>query len=272
MPSGFINNLPAEQPRRFPWRVFWFLLVASLAGAAAMIPFALEVFRPMAAVASSPPIALPLLIVLGVLENLTLLAVAIAVGLSLGHKIGLGAPLLESWLYGEHATVRVRDSVKSGVLVGLAVGIVVLVPLLVAAPHLPGLPFVNASRIAVWKRVLAGFYGGIDEEILTRLFLLSLFAWVGAKILRKREAGLSARVFWIANIVAAILFGLGHLPSASMVMHITPAVVAIALILNGIPAVTFGYLYWRRGLESAMIAHFCADFVLYAIGPAFLRA
>jgi membrane protease YdiL (CAAX protease family) len=75
----------------------------------------------------------------------------------------------------------------------------------------------------------------------------------------------------MANIIAAILFGLGHLPSASMVMHITPAVVAIALLLNGIPALTFGYLYWRRGLESAMIAHFCADFVLYAIGPAFLR-
>jgi hypothetical protein len=38
------------------------------------------------------------------------------------------------------------------------------------------------------------------------------------------------------------------------------------------PLVTFGYLYWRRGLESAMIAHFCADFVLYAVGPCLLES
>jgi len=242
-----------------------------MAGGAAIIPFALEVFRPMAAVASSPPIALPLLIVLGVLENLTLLAGAIAVGLWLGHKIGLGAPVLESWLYGEHAPVRVRDSLKSGLLVGLAVGIVVLVTLLVAAPHLPGLPFVNASGTAAWKRVLAGFYGGIDEEILSRLFLLTLIAWLGLRLFQKQKARLVPRTFWLANIIVAILFGLGHLPAASMVMHITPAVVFLALMINGIAAVAFGYLYWRRGLEAAMIAHFCADLVVYVVGVAFLR-
>ena len=196
---------------------------------------------------------------------------AIGVGLFAGRKLGLGAPLLEAWLYGRQSRQSVRGSLGFGALVGIAVGVVVLVPLLIAAPYLPGLPLVSAGRAALWKRVIVGLYGGIDEEILTRLFMLSLFAWLGTKVFRKHEAGLSATIFWIANIVAAILFGLGHLPSASLVMQITPAVVALALILNGIPAVTFGYLYWRRGLESAMIAHFCADFVLYAIGPAFLR-
>jgi membrane protease YdiL (CAAX protease family) len=79
------------------------------------------------------------------------------------------------------------------------------------------------------------------EEILARLFLLSLFAWLGTKVFQK-PGWVVGKVFWIANIVAAILFGLGHLPSASMVMRITPAVVAIADI-DGIPALTFGYLY-----------------------------
>ena len=77
--------------------------------------------------------------------------------------------------------------------------------------------------------------------------------------------------FWVANIIVAILFGLGHLPSAAMVMHITPTVVVLALALNGIAAIAFGYLYWKRGLEAAMIAHFCADFVIYVVGVAFLR-
>jgi hypothetical protein len=255
----------------FPWRLFWLLLIAAIAGFGAAVPLILEVFQPLMKSGPPPPISLPFLIAIGIVQNLILLSVAIGVGLFAARKLGLGAPLLEAWLDGEHPRQSVRGSLGFGALVGIVVGVVVLVPLLIAAPHLPGLPLVSAGRAALWKRVIVGLYGGIDEEILTRLFLLSLFAWLGTRVFQKHKAGLSARVFWIANIVVAILFGLGHLPSASLVMQITPAVVALALILNGIPALSFGYLYWRRGLESAMIAHFCADFVVYAIGPAFLK-
>jgi hypothetical protein len=271
MPDGFTNSIPTEPPGRFPWRVFWLLLVASLAGAAAVIPFGLEVFRPLMQTAPPSPISLPLLIVLGIIENLTLLSVAIGLGLLLARKIGLGTPLLEGWLYHEDAGTSARDALKSGALVGIAVGIFVLILLLVSAPHLPGLPFVSASRAALWKRLLAGFYGGIDEEILTRLFLLTFLAWLGVRIFQRQKARLSSATFWVANMIVAILFGLGHLPAASMVMHITPTVVVLALVLNGVAAISFGYLYWKRGLEAAMIAHFCADFVVYVVGVTFLR-
>ena len=199
------------------------------------------------------------------------LAVLIGVGLLLARKFDMGAPLLESWLYHEEPAVGARDSLKQGVLVGLAVGTVLLIPLLIAAPYFPGLPFITAARAALWKRLLSCFYGGIDEEILTRLFLLTLIAWVGAKVFQKQKTLLSPATFWSANVIVAILFGLGHLPNASMVMHITPTVVVLALLLNGVAGISFGYLYWKRGLESAIVAHFCADFVIYVIGPAFLK-
>jgi membrane protease YdiL (CAAX protease family) len=271
MSSEFIDRASSSLSGSFPWRLFWLLLIAAVAGVGAAVPLVLEVFQPLLKSGQPLPLPLPIIIAIGIAQNLILLSVAIGVGLLVARKVGLGAPLLRAWLYGEPRRQSVGGSLGLGALIGIAVGFVVLVPLLIAAPHLPGLPLVGAARAALWKRVIVGFYGGIVEEILTRLFLLSLFAWLGAKVFRRQEAKLSARIFWMANIIAAILFGLGHLPSASMVMHITPAVVAIALLLNGIPALTFGYLYWRRGLESAMIAHFCADFVLYAIGPAFLR-
>ena len=142
--------------------------------------------------------------------------------------------------------------------------------LLAVAPHFPGLPFVSAARAPLWKRLLACFYGGIDEEVLTRLFLLTLFAWLGLRVFQKQKARLSPATFWIANVLVAILFGLGHLPAASRVMQITPEVVVLALVLNGIAAVPFGYLYWKRGLEAAMIAHFCADFVIFVVGVTLL--
>jgi uncharacterized membrane protein HdeD (DUF308 family) len=141
---------------------------------------------------------------------------------------------------------------------------------LALVPSLPKLPFVAVARLAVWKRILLCFYGGINEELLTRLFLLTIVAWIANKACRSEEGRLATPAFWVANLIVAILFGLGHLPAASLVMPITPLVVAAALLLNGIAAIAFGLLYRKHGLESAMIAHFSADFVLYVIGASFL--
>jgi hypothetical protein len=231
----------------------------------------LEVFRPLIQNSPPIPIPLPLLVAIGVAQNLLLFGVIIGVGLLLARRIGLGAPLIESWLYHEASPVRARDSIKAGAVVGIAVGIVLVIIILAVAPHMPDLPFVRAARAPIWKRLLACFYGGIDEEVLTRLFLLTLFAWLGLRFFQQQKARLLPATFWIANVLAAILFGLGHLPAASRVMQITPEVVLIALALNGIAAVPFGYLYWKRGLEAAMIAHFLADVALYVIGPTFLK-
>ena len=270
MPSGSTTNPDDARERNYPWRVFWVLLIAALAGAAAAFPLVFEVFRPLIenAPASLP---VPLIIIIGIAQNALLLAVVIGIGLLLARKLGLGAPLLESRLYGERPRVNARDSLMYGALVGVIVGIVLLITLLIAAPHLPGLPFVSSARAAIWKRILVCFYGGIDEEVLTRLFLLSLIAWIGTRVFQKQKDQVSAATFWVANVIAAIVFGLGHLPNAAMVMQITPVVVVLALFLNGVAAISFGYLYWKRGLESAIVAHFCADFVIYVIGPAFLK-
>jgi hypothetical protein len=273
--EGKIQTAPVptsiQQPERFPWRVLWFLLIASLLGAAAALPFILEVFRPL--IQSSPPIPipLPLLVIIGIAENFLLFGVTIGVGLLLARKMGVGAPLIQSWLYHQDSQVNASASIKAGVPVGIAIGVVLVIIILAVAPQMPGLPFVRAGQIPIWKRVLVCFYGGLDEETLTRLFLLTLFAWLGLRIFQKQKARLSTATFWIANVTVAVLFGLGHLPAASRVMQITPEVVVVALALNGVAAVSFGYLYWKRGLEAAMIAHFCADFVIYVIGPAFLR-
>lgn len=261
--------MATEQTRRYPWRLFWLLFVAAIASGLAIVPMALEMFLPLMQSASLPP--LPVLILLGIVQNLTLLAIAVGVGILLGRKIGLGAPLLEGWLNHENVSSRARASATAGILVGALVGVVVLAALLLLVPHLPNLPFVSVSHMAIWKRFLACFYGGIHEEILMRLFFLSLFGWLGTKLFQKVKNKLGGVTFWIANILVAILFGLGHLPSASLVMPITPLVVVAALLLNGIAGIAFGYLYWKRGLESAMIAHFCGDFVIYVLGVALLR-
>lgn len=80
----------------------------------------------------------------------------------------------------------------------------------------------------------------------------------------------TSAVFWLAIILAAIVFGLGHLPAtAALGLPLNGLIVTRAIVLNGIPGLAFGWFYWKRGLESAMVAHFSADIILHVILPLF---
>jgi membrane protease YdiL (CAAX protease family) len=61
------------------------------------------------------------------------------------------------------------------------------------------------------------------------------------------------------------------MPLASQLMPVTAVTIVYILSLNGIAALAFGYLYWERGLEAAMVAHFTADLVLHVASPALLK-
>ena len=86
---------------------------------------------------------------------------------------------------------------------------------------------------------------------------MSLFAWLLTKIVRRPAA------YWGAIAGAALLFGVGHLPATATVLPLTALVVTRAIVLNGLAGVAFGWLYWRRGLEAAMVSHGSANLILH---------
>jgi membrane protease YdiL (CAAX protease family) len=124
----------------------------------------------------------------------------------------------------------------------------------------------GAEQMAAWKPLLASFSAGVTEELLFRLGLMTLFVWLGAKMSRSRPPG--AWVFWTANFMAALLFGLVHLTNlVGLGIPITFGAILCVLPGNGMAGMVFGWLYWRRGLETAMLAHFVADVVLKVAVP-----
>jgi hypothetical protein len=256
---------------KYPWRLFGLLVGAGAVGLAGIIPLLLEMMRPWLDRLPAPPLPLPVIVLLNVAQNCVLLALATGFGLVLARKAGRGAPLLEGWLAGDAVGARLKSILKLSIPSGAFVGAVCLGALLLASRRLPDLLPTMEGRVPVWKRLAACFYGGIFEEILMRLLLLSLAAWLLGKVWRGADGLPAAPAFWTANALVAVLFGLGHLPAASMMMTITPAVVAIAVVVNGFASIVFGQLYWTRGLEAAMLAHFTADIVLHVAGPAFVR-
>jgi len=153
---------------------------------------------------------------------------------------------------------------------GIATGTLIVFGDMLFGRYIPELMGTNA-QVSIWKTLLASLYGGVVEEILMRLFLVSLFAWILGKIARSAEIVKNSAIMWTAIVAAAVLFGLGHLPITSALTQITPIVIARAIILNGIGGLVFGWLYWKKGLEYGMVAHFTADIVLLAVLPALLK-
>jgi hypothetical protein len=57
------------------------------------------------------------------------------------------------------------------------------------------------------------------------------------------------------NLSSALIFAAGHLPAALFLLGgIDVGVAAFVIGLNSALGLLFGYLFWRHGLESAMIA------------------
>ena len=100
-------------------------------------------------------------------------------------------------------------------------------------------------------------YGGVIEEIMMRLFLMSLIAFIISKLFYKKEKNIPVKVFVIANIVSAMAFALGHLPATIQMFGGLNALLLIrCLIMNGIFGLAFGWLYRKYGIHYSMLAHF----------------
>lgn len=155
------------------------------------------------------------------------------------------------------------------VLLGLLTVILVTVIDFLFYSMFPNEPIyaMKLPRPPAWQGFLASFYGAINEEILSRLFLMSLLLWIFSKIKKPKDGKPAGLTVWLAIAATAIIFGLLHLPSTAVILPITSFIIVRAIILNGVAGIIFGWLFWKKGLESAMISHFTADIMMHGIFP-----
>lgn len=112
-------------------------------------------------------------------------------------------------------------------------------------------------------------YGGVFEEILMRLFLMSLFSWIIAKIFYRKE--IPIKVFVISNIAAALLFAAGHIPATIQTFGYVDALILFrCFLMNGAFGLAFGWLYRKYGIGYSMLAHFGAHLISKVIWILFI--
>jgi len=137
--------------------------------------------------------------------------------------------------------------------------------------HIPQVAALYQGKPSFAYWMASVLYGGVIEEVLLRLFVMSLIAFGFWKIFFRREVKPPVGVIIAANIVAALLFAASHLPSTiQMFGEITPMILLRCFLLNGAAGVAFGFLYRKYGIQYAMLAHAGAHIVWKIIWIIFL--
>jgi membrane protease YdiL (CAAX protease family) len=185
---------------------------------------------------------------------LILVTVAAAVGAWLAHRAGLRSALA--------GTAGARLDAPTAMITGLVLAGVLVGADAVLADRLgPAWEHVLAqSRAQPWlpQLTLGVLYGGLAEEVLLRWGLMSLLVWAASRLVqRPGDAADQSRnaAVWFGIAASAAVFAVGHLPTLGQSVELTGPIVARTLGLNAMAGLAYGWLFWRRSLESAMLAH-----------------
>lgn len=240
-------------------------MVSGIAGASAsmaVMPYAMALSPGLFA---RIPLPLPAFLILQCVQALVLYTLLSWAGLRLAATAGLDTSILPA-IGGRAMSSSPWRSLGTAAIAGCLVGLALLTLGTVSEPWMPAAIGAAVPDIALWKRLLASCYGGIAEELVCRLFLMSLLVWLANRVLARSAAAPDPRAAWFGVIGAALVFGLLHLPAAAATWPLTATVVVRIVVLNAVGGIAFGWLYWRRGLAHAMTAHFFADVMLHGLG------
>ena len=174
-------------------------------------------------------------------------------------KVGLRVPVFESVLkIKEKPSYSYKSIILWGIPGGIAAGILVVIINYLFTPALP-FEYLEISDSFSLNIITRFLYGGVVEEIMMRFGLMTLLVWALYKIFRTSDKW----IFVVANILAALLFAVGHLP-VLLALVSTPNIWLYLYILlaNGVGGIIFGFMYIKRGLECAMIAHLMTHVVM----------
>ncbi len=269
-----MQNILLATKRKWNWRVFLVLLGLIIPAVFAIVPF--DISRQRTYTGTDVVASLGWeIILLDRLINILLIALMGAVGLVLANRIGLGLPFVEGWTRHEPIAYRFQTIVASAWITAVLLELssllartFVIDPPMNSMFEQLGITTPTAAAAPPLYGFLASISAGINEEIQFRLFGLSLLAWLGGLIFHGPDGRPKAAVFWTAIIIFSLAFGAAHLPTAATLgLPMNALVIGSTLFVNGIAGLAFGWLFWRFGLESAILAHCLADVIVYTLIP-----
>jgi hypothetical protein len=198
-----------------------------------------------------PPWMLP---VMGGLQSSLLLAAAVFFGAWVAPRVGLGAPLLAAWLNGQ----RMRPLLLALWLPAMGGGVLGAAWMVSLAQLVPDVLMASdpVQTLPLWVKLL---YGGISEELLLRWGVMNVLLFALWRVLQPHGGVPRAWMVAVAVLLAALFCALSSLPSAMALLgSLKPQVLHLVLWGNTVFGLLVGYIYWRYGLEAAIVSHMLA--------------
>ena len=228
------------------------------------------------------------------------LAIAVGCGLLAAHRIGLGAPIVENWLRGEPIKSQAGSLLVPSSLVAVFLAVVSMLPNSSAFHPNRQLAHEEAKKIsesptaASLDERLGRFTSGpltptslvisflssaISGELVSRLFLVSGIALILAKLRGTPSGTASSEVLFSAVFAVAAISAISYLASqvatsrmiysslgVTQMVHDPFWLVITRALLRTVPGgVGLGWLYVRRGIESAILCAFAASVFAHVI-------
>lgn len=245
--------------QKYPfWKPFLALFLLGLLGVTSLlfhiIPQIDQMVELFPELAATP---VQLLIALQLIQTSVLVLIATVVGCLLAPRVGLVSFIYEKAAYGKPVLSRIKPQLLLAFVLGLIFAVVAIVL------DLAFLPFMGEEYLALEAQDanlfsqlgLGLLYGGITEEILLRWGFMSFLVWFGWLLLRRSGSHPPRGLVWTGIILSAVLFGIGHLPAMATLVPLNTVIIIRTVLLNAIGGLIFGWLFWRRSLEAAMVAH-----------------
>lgn len=243
------------------WKVFFILLILSLISVICVFPYVLTIQWELIKKIGQPAL---IIFIAQFIQSIILFSVVIFFGLFFTKIIGLGLPIIEAILNKKDYKIILKNILGMSVLIWIGTALIIYI-LDIFFTFLGATITTHQNFAPIWQKLLAAFYGGIAEEIIMRLFLMTFFIWIGTKIFKQNQR---TKIIIIVSIfITAIIFGLWHLPITESLTKLDSLIITRAIVLNGIGWIIFGYLFWKKWLESAIITHFTTDIFLLTVLP-----
>ncbi|MGQ0590887.1 MAG: CPBP family glutamic-type intramembrane protease [Sphingosinicella sp.] len=224
--------------------MWWRLTALGLMGTLSMALVSFEQLGPA-------PIDPLLVRALAVIQPTIFVMLCAALGLWAAPKVELDAPVVRAWAERRPLWPTLRPQLAPGLMGGIAIA-ALLVAFWMAVRAQPFATPILAFEMPLVTKLL---YGGIVEELLLRWGLMSLFVWAAWRLGGAKDV-VQPWTVWAGLIASSLLFAAGHLPVLHALLPDPPGwFVGLVLGANFISGLLFGWLFWRRGLEAAMLAH-----------------
>jgi hypothetical protein len=234
--------MPKKRPHYFAVtrdqaRGFLYVWIAAMIG----VLFYLPMIPKLIPASTRLPFPMNTILWIAFLQYAILTAAFSAVGAWLTPKIGFQAHTAD-------VTIRKRvflKTLKTQMIYGVPTGFAGAVAARLIAPGF--IAYLN--RFTVPSRL---FYGGLTEEVIMRWCIMTVFVWVLWRVIQRGTGIPEDRIVLSGVVLSQMLFAAGHFPALIKLGIGNPWWSVLTIFIVSLP---WGWLFWKKGLEAAFIAH-----------------